>query len=54
MELIITAQELIDKGLWQRACDMLDLNQWAVNEGTMESTHILTFTNEQAKRLGLI
>jgi len=54
MKIVVTAQELLDKGLWGDACELLGLNEWAVNEGLMDSDEELTLTEEQAKTLGLI
>jgi hypothetical protein len=50
----VTARELLDRLVWDRACDMLGLNPWAVNEGQMDSGERLTFTLEQAQTLGLL
>ena len=33
MEIIITAKELIDKGIWDEACELLGINIGAVNAG---------------------
>ena len=54
MEIKITARDLMDKGLWMDACDMLGINEWAINEGLMVHSDILTLSEEQAKKLGLI
>ena len=50
----VTARELMDRGLWKRACDMTGLNPWAVNEGLMDSSDTVTLTVEQARDLGLL
>ena len=54
MEVTITANDLIDKGIWEEACELLSINVWAVNEGLMDSDHKLSFTQEQADKLGLL
>lgn len=50
----ITARELIEKGLWVEACELIGVNEYAVNEGMMESDEKLTLTEEQARQLGLL
>lgn len=50
----ITVRELLDKGLWDQACEMTGLNVWAINEGLMDSSDEVTFTQEQAQELGLL
>lgn len=32
----MTAEELIDRGLWDWYCELTDTNVWAVNEGRMD------------------
>ena len=54
IQVTVTARELLDRLVWDRACDMLGLNPWAVNEGRMDSGERLTFTLEQARELGLL
>ena len=49
MKIVITAQEAIDKGIWEEVADIEGYSYWAVNEG-ME----ISLTEEQAKQLGLI
>ncbi len=54
MEIIITAKELIDKGIWDEACELLGINIGAVNAGLMSSDYRLSFTQEQANKIGLL
>ena len=54
MEILITARELLDKGLWIKACNVLGINEWAINEGLMNSFDTITITAEQAKEIGLV
>lgn len=53
MKIITTPRELMDRWVWDDACEMLDINIWAVNEGQMESDEQITLTVEQAQELGL-
>ena len=50
----ISAQELLDSGKWEIACDVLGINVWAVNEGLMDSDEIITLSQWEAQELGLI
>jgi hypothetical protein len=53
MKIIVTANDLIDKGVWDEACDILGLNIWAVNERLMDSNEEIILTEDQAAKLGL-
>lgn len=50
----VTARELMDRGVWVAACDELGLNEWAVNEGRMDSDDEVEMTVEQAETIGLL
>jgi hypothetical protein len=50
----ITSAELMDRGLWRQACDMLGLGEWNVNEGQMTSDSPILLSESQACRLGLV
>lgn len=54
MKIVVTARELLDKGVWIEACNMLDLNDWAIAEGLMDDDEELTLTEKQARILGVI
>jgi hypothetical protein len=54
MQIVITAGEAIDKGIWDDLCEMKRLNIWAVNEGLMDSDEPITLSEEEAKKLGLL
>ena len=54
MKVLTTPRELFDKGVWMEACEMLGINEWAVNEGLMSQTEGLELSHEQAAELGLI
>ena len=53
MKITMTAGELIDKFLWDDVCEMRGLNVWSVNEGRMDEDEEFSFTEEEAKRLGI-
>lgn len=50
----ISIGELIDKGIWLDACNLLGLDEWCVNEGKASLDNTITITSEQAKELRLI
>ena len=54
MKIVISAIELVDRGKWLKACDLLGINIWAVKEGLMGGDDTLTLTEKQAKELELI
>ena len=54
MKVLITVEEIFDKGLWSETCEMLGINPWAKNEGLIDNDEELEFTTEQAQELGLI
>ena len=53
MKVVVTAREAIDKGVWDRFCEIMGLNPWCVNEG-MDSSTEFVLTEEQAMQLGFI
>jgi hypothetical protein len=54
MKIILTAGEILDKGCWEEFCDKHGINPWAMNEGLMDSDEEFTFTEEEARVLGLL
>ena len=54
MEITITVKEICDKHLWEEACDILGINEWSLNEGQIDYDEILTVSEEQARKLGLL
>ena len=46
MKILTTPDELMDRLAWEKACDLLGYNVWAVNEGQMESDAEITLTEE--------
>ena len=54
MKLIITAEEAMDKGIWDEICDIKGYNPWCVNEGLMDEKEEITLTKDQARKLRLI
>ena len=53
MRVIITADEAMDKGIWEEVADIVGYSYYAVNEGMDPDTEI-SLTEEQARKLGLL
>lgn len=54
MRIGITPHELMEKGLWDKFCDMTGTSVWAVKEGLLDSDDNLHLTEQQAIKLGLL
>lgn len=50
----LTADEAVDRGVWDSLCKMRGLNEWALNEGLMSGDYEFTLTKEEATKIGLI
>lgn len=54
MKLVFTANEIIDRGVWDEFCQLRGYDVWCVNEGRMDSKLEHTLTAEEARILGLL
>lgn len=54
MKVTFTASELLDRGVWDEVCKLRGINEWAIKEGLMDGDEELTFSEEEAKKLGLL
>jgi hypothetical protein len=54
MKIIMTANEIYDRGIWEEVCDMKDISEWALNEGAIDGNHEIVFTKEESIKLGII
>ena len=54
MKVTLTADEIMNKGLWDEFCEMKGINEWAMNEGLMDGNEEFTFTRREAIKLRLI
>jgi len=50
----ITGREALDKGIWTQLCDLLGINEWAINEGLLDREEEIILTEDQARLLGLL
>ena len=53
-QIIITASEAINRGIWDELCELRGWNVWIVNEGLIPSDEEITLTEEETKKLGLL
>ncbi len=53
MNIKVTLQEIMDEYNWEKACEVLGIDPWCINEGTATSDEILLITEEQAKEIGI-
>jgi len=54
MRIVITAEEAIDRGIWEDLAEMKGLNVWAVNQGQMDGDDEISLNAEEARKLGVI
>ena len=54
MKIIVTAEELIDRGDWDSFCEEKGINPWSVNEGLMDSDEEFVLSVQDARRYGLL
>ena len=54
MRIVVTPRELLDLGIWIEFCEMMGVNEWAVNEGRVDVYDEFYLNEEQAQQLGLI
>ena len=52
--IFVSANDLIENGLWDDVCSLLGLNPWCVNEGLMSGDEEIELTAEQAQGLGIL
>lgn len=50
---VLTAEEAMDKGIWEEVADIAGYSYYAVNEGMDKDTEI-TLDEDNARKLGLI
>jgi len=53
-KIAVSAGYLLDTMLWDAACEEIGMSVWVVNEGQMDRSEMVTFTIEQAERIGLL
>jgi hypothetical protein len=54
MTITLTAREILDRGIWDEFCDLRGINVWAINEGRMDEDEQFTFTEAEARKLGVV
>jgi hypothetical protein len=53
MKITLTLGEIMDKGLWDKFCELKEWNVWCVSEGLAEVSETVDLTMEECERLGL-
>lgn len=46
----MTASEILEKGLWEKYCELTGTNEWALNEGLMDEDEELVLPDQLADR----
>jgi hypothetical protein len=54
VRVFVTAEELIDRGVWDDYCESHGINVWAVNEGLMDSDEEFQLTQQEAVSFGFV
>jgi len=54
VEIVVTFREIMDKGMWDKFCEMKGLNVWCVNEGLADSDEKVELTEDEARKLGFL
>ena len=53
MKVVVTVRDIIERGLWEKVCELKGLNGWAVAEGLIDEDDEIVLTEEEAKEIGL-
>lgn len=54
MNVQLTPEEAMERGLWDKICDMKGWDPFVVKEGLMQSYEVFDLREDQAEELGLI
>ncbi len=57
MKISLTASEILDHNimsLWDDVCELKGFNPYCLKEGLMGGDEVITFTEDEAKELGLL
>ena len=54
MKILITADELSNRGKWGDFCELRNINPWAKNEGLVYSDEKFELTEDEAEKLDII
>ena len=53
MKIIVTANEILDKGNWDAFCELKGINPWCVNEGLMVYSEEFSLTPDEIRQIGM-
>lgn len=54
MKVILTASEVMQRGNWEKFCELFGLDLWCLNEGKCYSDQEFTLTEQQAREFGIL
>lgn len=54
MQVVLTAQELLERGLMGEVCEMKGLSDWVLATGAIRMDHEVSLSVQEAQRLGLV
>lgn len=54
MRIVLTIQEVMERGLLVEVCEMHGLNEWALAAGRIDHSFEVSLSEQEAQRLGLI
>ena len=54
MKVVVTVEELIQKDVWDKFCEIYGLNPYSLNEGLVQVGESFELSLEQAVKIGLI
>lgn len=47
MPVVLTAEEILNSGQWDRFCAQRGINPWAINEGLMDKREEFVFSDDE-------
>lgn len=53
MKIIVTLREILDKGDWDKYCELSGINPWCINEGFATSDEEVELAEDIAKQIGM-
>lgn len=54
MRVILTAREIMDRGIWDEFCQLRGINPYGMKEGLMDSSDEFSFTEDEAVNLRIL
>lgn len=54
MNILVTVEEMVEKGNWDRYCEDNGINPWAISEGLMSSQDNIELSEQEACKYGIL